>query len=192
MAKQDLEKYLSYWAWFFDKDDGCPGVKVLLNRWALVSLIVGGALAYFVTKPVAEVSQQVLLPMIGVLVGLTFAWGGNAQALIQTEEIRLISKLEKGSTKYFVGYYQTAILLILISLASWMFASFDVRVSYGERFLWVPNFLEALLYALTFMTFIECWAVVDSARKLLLARELLLDRGQSKALPDGSRPGEDT
>src|SRR5437764_2184813 len=111
-----------FWAWFFKGSGGKAGYRRLINKWLLLHVIVGAALAYLVRIDLQSAANSVLLPLAGILVGLSFAWAGNAQALMQTSEIEDLSEHRLGGFSEYVYTYQTAILCILMTLVLWAFA----------------------------------------------------------------------
>lgn len=163
---------LSYWDWFFKGSGGKPGVRRLLDRWTVFHLGVGLGLSFAVKMDLATCAGTVLLPLAGILVGLSFAWAGNAQALLQSAEMEDLSKHHPGGYPEYVYVFQTAILAILSTLVIWGLAGlrlFDdgwpTRSSRIQYFL-----IKTLLFLLSSLTLRECWHVVVGAQLMLLAR----------------------
>lgn len=161
---------LSFWWWFFHGCGDKPGYRHVLTWQWLIHVPIGTALAFLVTKPLDEVSNSVLLPLAGVLIGLAFAWGGNAQGLMQTAEIQRLSKELPGGLREYAGYYQSAILLILLTVTFWGVAGLSVFETLPKCYPAIYKAIGAALFFMTSLTLVECWGVVDSARLLLLAR----------------------
>ena len=87
------------------------GFRRLVNIWLLFHMLVGVALAFLIQVDLATAANAVLLPLVGILIGLCFAWAGNAQALLQTRELnRMTEHSEGGFTEY---------VYIDLSLISW-------------------------------------------------------------------------
>jgi hypothetical protein len=109
----------SFWHWYFKGIRGNPsGLDQHFSRWTLLHIGVGITLAYFVRDDLQKVSNSALLPLAGILIGLTFSWSGNAQALLQTREIESLSEYHDGGYQEYVFSFQAAILFILNSLQS--------------------------------------------------------------------------
>ena len=159
-----------YWRWFFfGINGGKPGLRRIANTWMLVHLSAGLAAAMLVTINVRDAANTVLLPLAGIFVGLSFAWSGNAQALLQSHEIELLSEFSTGGLEEYVYTFQTAILTILATLVMWGAGGLGIydRIPLAL----IPGVaIETALYTMASITLRECWHVVWAAQALLLAR----------------------
>jgi len=169
-------KDISYWRWLFR---GTPraGCKRLVNWWLPGHVVIGVALAAGVLSDIAASANTVLLPLVGILIGLTFAWAGNAQALLQSEEMQRLSDNREGGYREYVFAYQTAILVILITLVLWAIAGlrlFDTSWPTRHR---APEYfaVKSLLFTLSSLTLRECWQTVMGAQWMLLAQKTIRD-----------------
>lgn len=172
------DQLVSYWKWLFRGSGGQPGFRRVFNKWLLLHLLVGVILSLSVSLKLQECSNTVLLPLAGVLVGLSFAWAGNANALLQTEEIEKMSERHEGGFAEYVFIYQTAILTILVTLVLWGFAGLAV---YDRTWPTDSNpklyfTLKTLLFTLCSLALRECWQVVSGAQWLLRIRKEIRDR----------------
>jgi len=163
-----------FWHWLFvSGPQKGSGVRKLLNIWSAVFLLAGILAAALIEKTLEDASRAVLLPLAGVLVGLSFAWSGNAQALLQTPEVELLASEHPGGLPDFVHTFQLAVLLILLTLVAWALAGLGVYEAYlGES----PGpyfFCKTLLYFLVGLTLRECWQVILGTNQLLLRRAQL-------------------
>lgn len=107
-----------------------------------------------------------------MLVGLSFAWAGNAQSLLQTQEIDELSKYRKGGLAEFAFTYQAAILAILGCVTLWGLAGLGI---FDRACFWQCNrywyFAAAVgLYGSLSLTIRESWHVVLGAQGMLLMR----------------------
>lgn len=163
----------TYWQWFFKGSGGKPGYRRILNRWLAAHLLVGVFVSYIVKEDLSTCSNTVLLPLVGILIGLSFAWSGSAQAMLQTNEIRLLSDYHKGGFTEYVYLYQTAILIILVTLVCWGLAGLKVfdkwwptAMAPGSYF-----FTETILFVLASLTLRSCWLVVMGSQWMLLTQK---------------------
>ena len=161
----------SFWGWFFSGRDR-SGWRKFLDRWLVVHASVGFVMAYIVPGDLKTAASTVLLPLVGVLIGLSFAWAGNAQALLQTEEIEQLSDYRSGGFEEYVYTYQAAILVILTSVVLWGVAGLGV---FDLPCFWscpAESYFAAklFLYFFSSVTLRECWHVVLGAQMMLLAR----------------------
>ena len=168
----------SFWRWLFVGSGAGPGIRRLFDLWLLVHIAVGASLALLVPISLEASSNGLLLPLAGIFIGLSFAWGGNAQALIQTSEIMQLAGKRKGGFLEYLYAYQLAILLILVSLTCWALAGLGIfdRVWPLDQHSWQYKVLSAGLFSLASITLRECWHVVVGAQAMLAIRLTLREK----------------
>jgi hypothetical protein len=161
---------INYWTWLFRARSGGPGWKRVTDWWLAVHFVVGLAISHFVTVPLNEAAKAVLLPMVGVFVGMSFAWVGTALSIVQTPEIDAMAEQHPGGIEAYVYPFQTAILILLISLSAWGIAGLGVFE--GTCFFNCPSWgyraMSVCLYGFASLTLRECWHVVLGSQMLLL------------------------
>jgi len=166
-------QFPQFWSWLIRGSGGKPGYRRILNRWLVLHGVVGLALAWIVPVPLAQCSNAVLLPLAGIIIGLAFAWAGNAQALLSGSEMEDVADQHKGGFVEYVYVYQTAILLILTTLVVWSLAGmsvFDVRWPTPDR-AYLYFVVKTVLFGLSSIALRECWHVVLGAQWMLLAQK---------------------
>lgn len=149
-----------------------PGYRRLFTRWLIADIAVGALLAWAVPQDLQTSANTILLPLAGILVGLSFAWGGNAQALLATQELEEMSKYVAGGFEEWVYAFMLAILLVLSSLTIWGLAGLGVidrpsPIPWGHR---LYPLVKCVYFAIASMTIRECWQVVSISQLLLIAR----------------------
>lgn len=172
---------ISYWRWFFRGSGGRPGAIRYLDVWILFHFCLGLTLAWIVPATLAEAAKDLLLPVAGVFIGLSFAWGGNAQALLETPEIREMVDEHSGGFAEYVYTFQSAILFLLVTLVLWTFAGLGIfdKVWPTQAMDCLYMGIATLLYFLASLSLRECWHVVLGAQWFLLARHnIRKQRGQ--------------
>jgi hypothetical protein len=129
-------------------------------------------MACLVQADLTTSANAVLFPLAGILVGLSFAWAGNAQALLQSTEIVALSEHHEGGFVEYVYVYQTAILVILITLVAWGIAGLGVFDNCSLNLNAPVTYLAIkwILFSLCSLTIRECWHVVLGAQWMLLAQ----------------------
>lgn len=110
---------IGFWHWFFHGNGGLPGIRKYLDRWLILHCLFGTLMALVLPITLQEAGTSLLLPISGIFIGLSFAWGGNAQALLQSPEIESVSEYKDGGYEDYLYTFQSAILLILITLVMW-------------------------------------------------------------------------
>lgn len=163
---------LSYWRWLFRGSNGKAGIHRLVDRWLLFHLTAGIGLGLLVPLTLRECSNAVLLPLAGIIIGLTFAWAGNAQALLQTSEIEDLGEQHKGGFEEYVFVYQMAIMLIFMTLIVWSLAGLNVfdgawpKVRSSVAYFGI----KSACFAISSIALRECWHVVLGAQWMLLIK----------------------
>lgn len=160
-----------FWHWFFRELSGArAGWTRLVDRWLILHVLVGFACAYLVPASLAEASRAVLLPLAGVLAGMSFAWIGSALAFLQSSEIEELAERLPGGLETYAYAFQTATLLLLMTLVGWGLAGLGVFDgpcfwNCGRTWYKVPS---VFLYASASISVRECWGVITGSQSLLL------------------------
>lgn len=156
---------MNYWMWVF-----AGGYKRVINGWLFVQIALGAGCAWLVTDSLKSTATSILMPGMGVLVGLTFAWGANAQALLQSAEIQALARHSRGGFPQYVYTFQTAILVVLSALAMWALAGFGVFDGRWPTTARATQYfvVETMLYTLAAIALRESWQVVLGTLRLLL------------------------
>lgn len=163
---------ITYWNWLLKGSGNGAGIARYCNRWLLFHLLVGIFLAWALPGDLKSAAQDLLLPVAGILIGLAFAWGGNAHALLQTQEIQKLAEHRQGGLEEYVYTYQSAILFLLLTLILWAFAGLGYFDEYTPRTLHKKTYfvVATTLFFFASLAVRECWHVVLGAQWLLLTR----------------------
>lgn len=167
-----MRNNMSFWKWFLCGSIGKAGVLRFFDIWLPFHIAIGITLAIVVPVSLSQSANTVLLPLAGIFIGLSFAWGGNVQALLQTDEIETLSEYHPGGFDDYLYIFQSAILAILTTLVVWGLAGFQVfdqTWPTQNRFL-TYLLISSVLYCLSSITLRECWHVVLGAQTMLKAR----------------------
>lgn len=165
-------KFIGYWHWFLKGSGSKAGFRRILNKWILLHLSIGLVLTLLVEVDLETAANAVLLPLAGIFVGLSFAWAGNAQALMQTSELDEMANFHEGGFEEYVFVYQTAILTILVTLVFWGIAGLSVFDTQWPTQVHNKCYfgVKILLFTLSSLTLRECWHVVMGAQWMLLVQ----------------------
>ncbi len=164
-----------FWTWFFCGLQSRSGLARLCDRWILLHVFVGLTLAYLAQKPLADIATTFLLPLASILVGLSFAWAGNAQAILQTDELETLSRQLPDGIETYLYVFQTAILVILVTATLWGLAAIGIFGAFEYP-------AKVALFFLASLTLRECWHVVLGSQVMILARYSIRER-ESGAKP---------
>lgn len=178
----------TFWRWFARGSGDRPGWRRIVNAWIVAHTIIGLLLAWAVPIDLQSAASAVLLPLAGVLVGLSFAWAGNAQALLQTEEIENLSAHHPGGFVEYLYIYSLAIFCILLTLGVWTVAGLKVFDGLWPTPVHSKSYLavKILLFSLSSITVRECWHVVLAAQwMLLMRREISRTKRDLKSIGKG-------
>jgi hypothetical protein len=176
-------RFISFWGWLIKGSGGKSGLRRLADIWMLVHISVGLTLACLIDKPLSDCASSVLLPLAGIIVALSFAWVGNAQALLLTSEMEDVAEKHDGGFVEYVHVYQMAILLILVCLVSWCVAGLSV---FDSAWPTPKNFFgyfctKSALFMASSISLRECWHVVLGAQTMLVMQREIKRSRKTKA-----------
>jgi len=179
-------KDINFWRWLVKGSGARPGYRRLINVWVVLHFGVGFGLSSVVRVDLVTAANAVLLPLVGILIGLCFAWAGNAQALLQVTEIEEMTDFHEGGFAEYVFVYQAAIFTILLTLVAWALAGLGIfDQTWPTPRSGVSYFVvKILLFTLSSLTIRECWHVVLGAQWMLLMQRKI-KRAKNKRNQDG-------
>lgn len=121
---------------------------------------------------VNEAARSILLPLAGVFIGLTFAWGGNAVSLMQSDEINVIADYNLGGMQVYAFRFQAAIFLLLVTMVFWGLAGLNAfeAIRANKKLTIIYSIIESFLYFLISLSLRDCWHVVMGAQSMVLLR----------------------
>jgi hypothetical protein len=162
----------SYWLWFLKGSGDKAGYRRIINCWIILHIFVGYSLSYIVKIDLISCANTVILPLAAIFVGLSFAWVGNAQALLQSERMELIYKHHKGGFIEYAFTFQTAILALLVSLVLWGMAGLQVfdRTWPTAGSPTTYNLIKIILFTSSSIALRECWHVVLAVQWMLITQ----------------------
>ncbi|WP_437817116.1 hypothetical protein [Sorangium sp. So ce1078] len=166
----ELQARNGFWPWFWR-----AGVVSFLDRWLVMHVVAGAALAFATTGKLSDIAVPASVPFAAILVGLAVAWSGNASALLQSLELQRIGAGEDGRATLFrawVFQYQAAVLGILACTTAWALAAAGI---FNNRLVaWLPWWVRmagrAALFCFSCITVRECWQVVGAVQMKLLGQ----------------------
>lgn len=159
-----------FWKWLLCGLNDRPGFLQLIDWWLPLHVVIGLVLAKVVDVSLHDAAQTFLLPLAGIFIGLSFAWVGNAQALLQESEIEKIADYHPDGIRTYVYTFQLAILVILLTLVAWGLAGLKVFSLPIFSSACAKYCVEAGLYFMASLTLRECWHVVIGSQLLILSR----------------------
>jgi hypothetical protein len=160
-----------FWRWLVLGSGGKPGVSRIFDGWIILHVCVATGMCYLMPIKMEEAADSVLTPLAGLLIGLAFAWGANAQALLQCDEIEEIAERSPGGLVDYVYIYLLAVLIILITIVLWGFAGLGI---YDK--VWptagTSNYrvVEFVLFLMSSITIRTSWHVVLGSQMMLVIR----------------------
>lgn len=178
-------KMIKFWTWFLKGDTaeerpadpsigplpkGKAGICSYFDKWLFFHIAVGFLLMLIVPMPINEAARSILLPLAGIFIGLTFAWGGNAVTLMQSDEINILADYRPGGLREYVFKFQAAILVLLFTMVAWGLAGLDIFIGLNcnSKFLIFYKAVEVFLFFLVSLSIRDCWHVVMSAQLMIL------------------------
>ena len=181
--------HTSFWAWMRDRSER-GGMKRWFNWTLVVHTIIGVALAYVVPGELADRAKSVVLPLAGVLVGLTFAWAATAISVVSSPEFRRIMAGSSQGVRGTANYFQLAIFVVLGSTLLWAFVGLGPFSAWpGAPVEIVNRIAAAFLFAVTSLAIAECWSAVNLTRLTLLAFNIVRESDESKVAKEAEEAG---
>ena len=167
------KEFIGFWEWFFKGSGGKSGFRRLFNLWIFLHILIGVGLSLIIQVNLTIAANSVLLPLVGILIGLAFAWAGNAQALMQSTEIDKLAEKHEGGFIDYVFAYQLAILIILSTIVLWSIAGVEVydKVWPTELHCIYYFCIKTILYSISSLTIRECWHVVLGSQYMLIVQK---------------------
>ncbi|WP_437576438.1 hypothetical protein [Sorangium sp. So ce887] len=166
----ELQARNGFWPWFWR-----AGAASFIDRWLVIHVVAGAALAYATTGKLSDIAVPASVPFTAILVGLAVAWSGNASALLQTPELQRVGAGDDGRATLFriwVFQYQAAVLVILACTTAWALAA--AGIFNNQLVTWLPWWLRmagrAALFCFSCITVRECWQVVGAVQMKLLGQ----------------------
>lgn len=173
---------IKFWTWFLRGNiteehpaigplpKGKAGIYTYFDKWLFFHIAVGFLLMFIVPMPINEAARSILLPLAGIFIGLTFAWGGNAVTLMQSDEINILADYRSGGLREYAFKFQAAILVLLFTMAIWGLAGLDV-FEILNCYSWLHilyKAIEVFLYFTVSLSIRDCWQVVMGAQAMIL------------------------
>lgn len=173
LIRQTRREY-NFWFWLIAPESARGGRKRWLN-WLLVAHgLIGFAFASIFRGNLPECARSVILPLAGVLVGLTFAWSATAIGIINSKEFRRIMVNSRTGVRGTANYYQLAILVALSSTVLWAIAGLGPYETPSWVALRTARAASAtFLFAFTSFAITECWSAINLTRLTLLSYNLV-------------------
>jgi hypothetical protein len=161
-----------FWVWLFRGTGERAGLWRLFDSWSIAHISIGVALAYLAHRPIGDVAEKALIPMMAIFVGLTFSWAGNAHALLQSKEVVNLGKRRLGGIFEYVYTFQLCIMVMLLTIIAWVVPLLNIPFLLDG---FIPldifnRFASALLFALISLALRTSWQAVLGANMLLLIR----------------------
>ncbi len=162
-----LRRQLSFWHWFWHH-----GLRAFWSPWLIGHVFIGSLLSFLIRDRLSTVAGTALIPLASLLVGLTFAWSGNAVALLQSDELQQLGKSNNGEVfRKWVFDYQVGILAVLVTTTAWsLLAAGLVNNDYvASASPWVRIAGRTAMFALSSLTIRECWSVASLIQRKILS-----------------------
>jgi hypothetical protein len=160
----------SFWPWMIH-----VGLRRFWDRWLLVHLVVGGVLAQFVPGKLSEFATNALIPLASILVGLTFAWSGNAVTLLQSTEVQRVGRADGGDRyRAYIFTYQGAVFIVLTLMTLWLLLAGKVVEAWQVTTIyWARMVGRTLTFAFSSLAMRECWHACVGVQQMLLMQVLV-------------------
>jgi hypothetical protein len=167
--QSEIGTIVRYGTWFLHGTGAKPGYRTIVNAWFVLHSILSGVLTYFLPIDLSTAASAVLLPLAGVLVGLSIAWAGVAYAVLQSPEIARLAEYNPGGLDDYVFKFETSILALLFALVLWGLAGIQIfdKVTPTDKHFWSYLTVKWVLFTTSSIALRECWQVVHYSHVFL-------------------------
>lgn len=164
---------VTFWKWFFFGSGGKAGYKKFLDRWFILHLLIAIVLAIFARDSLSDVASRLLLPLAGVLVGMSFAMTSSFHSILETREINELAEYNPGGYEDYLFTFQLAFLVLFVTLAAWALAGIGIFDTYvaDKDFVVTYRSIQGILYFLFSLSLRESWQVIAGTHILILLRK---------------------
>ena len=100
---------------------------------------------------------------------MSFAWAGNALAILQTDELEKMADEHPDGVAGYIYTFQLAVLTLLTTLCLWGMVGLGVFDSF-KYCEWPNMIIKFVIFFFASLSIRECWHVVLFTQLLLLAR----------------------
>lgn len=189
--------YYKFSEWLFRGRGKKAGWRTIVNRSSIIDLFIGTMLAIYVPLTPSKAAEVVILPIVAILIGVSFAWIGNAHVILQSKAIRLLAKEYGGGIPEYLHCYQLTVLIVLATLTLWGFAGLELfevwnNIVFCEIFVYsnviIVSALTAakiLLYSMLSKMMRETWSIIGFTQGLAQAQiginELIEDKKEKSS-----------
>lgn len=165
----------TFWRWLLEPGETPRGLWNVVDPYLALHGVIGIGVALLAIPGLAAAASIVTFPLAGVVIGLAFAWGANAVAVMQTPEIQKLGERVPGGVEEYLRLFQLSVLIVLGVVVCWGLCGLSVpqkavSLIMGEH---VPMALRiggrVVMYALLSLAIRTAWEVVVGTQELLKA-----------------------
>ena len=175
--------YPDFWRWLIKGLNGKAGYWSVVNWLLLSDFGIALFFAFLIDLPVQDFAPRVLVPLSGILFGLTFAWVGTATALLSDKTIEAMAEHNEDGVALYVYKFQLSVLISLSAVVAWGLSSSGITDRYDFLVLqwklhctWPSSKIfasELFLYFISSFCVRICWQTILGAHALILTRNYI-------------------
>lgn len=171
----------NFWGWFFRRSETSRSglIDLFCGFSTLFCVLVAVLLSYFARcMEFYELARYAIFPLTGVFIGVSFSGASFALSELQSDNIRKLIFRERKGIEYYVFGYQSAALLLLISVGYCALGA--MKIFSFVPFNW-QHLLTFVLFFLLGMSVVQCWKVINFCVSLAHLQFLVWKRGKEKS-----------
>lgn len=125
---------ITFKQWLFSEET--KGYSKILKWKQIVHLFIGLAVTYLTKTTIEQaLTQEIILPVLGIMIGLTITWAGNATNLITTDTAILLARRHENGFQDWIFTFQLSILVTLITTIYWILISLNIDINILRKIL---------------------------------------------------------
>lgn len=154
---------INFWQWLID--DWKAQMKLILGDRYVFFHILGALLFGIKIIDPTKFATTILLPFASIIIGISFAWGGNAVALLSDGALQTIAEQHKKGFENYVYKFLLSILILLGTLVCWLFVATGIFCGTSSI---LSNIIFYFILMLSSIALREVWHVILGVQYMLL------------------------
>lgn len=144
-----------------------PGIYKLFNVWSIIYICIAIYITNTFVIELKVLAASMLLPAAGLFIGVAFAWGGNAHAILQTKEIEELAQYKDGGFEDYAYTFQLSMLIVLLTITLWTLAGIGIFENLPSPYI---QYVTIFILSLSAIAIRECWHIIVGSTELLIMK----------------------
>jgi hypothetical protein len=157
-----LNVRIDFWDWMWAEKINL--LRSIFDKFVFIHVLVGSVFCYRVHDYV-DFSKTILVPFASIIFGISFAWGGNAVALLSDRHVMKVASCHAKGFEYYVYKFLFSMFVLISVLLLWIFVASDIFSAnlsiYGRSLFFISLFMSSVAVR-------EVWSIVIGVQYFLI------------------------